>query len=306
MSRPLRIEYPGAFYHVMNRGADRIDVFHNPDFFQLFLDVIAEAHEKYELETHAFCLMNNHYHLLLCTPKPNLNKIMKYINGVFTQRCNILRNGDGPLFRGRYKSLLVDTDNYLLQGSRYIHLNPVDAGMVKKPEDYHWSSCKYYLKSIEKPKWLYCNKILDFFSKNNPTEDYHDFILQKEEMNLKDDLERKRISPILGSKYFMSDIKLKYISDSIRTEIPQLRMLLKNLSQDPENIIQIVSKYFNITPAEIKKYRRGYKNMARMLTIYLIKRFTKLNYQEISDQFENLSPSGISNIYKKIESILRK
>ena len=125
MSRPLRIEYPGAFYHIMNRGADRIDVFHDPEFFRLFLDIISEANEKYELEIHSYCLMNNHYHLLIKTPQSNLSKIMKFINGVYTQRCNILRDGDGPLFRGRYKSLLVDTDSYLLQVSRYIHLNPV-------------------------------------------------------------------------------------------------------------------------------------------------------------------------------------
>jgi putative transposase len=123
MPRPQRIEYENAFYHVMNRGRGRQTIFHSDEYFQAFLAALAEAQQRFGCVVHAYCLMSNHYHLLIETPNANLSRIMRHVNGVYTQRYNRLQQTDGSLFRGRYKVILVDQDAYLLQLSRYIHSN---------------------------------------------------------------------------------------------------------------------------------------------------------------------------------------
>jgi REP element-mobilizing transposase RayT len=143
MSRPLRIQYPNAWYHVMNRGRRWESVFESKDDYQLFLDILHEAIELFSLRISAYCLMTNHYyHLLVQTPDGNLSRCMRHINGVYTQRFNATHGLDGQLFRGRYKAILVWEDSYLLQLVRYIHKNPLRAGMVKRAELYEWSSHK--------------------------------------------------------------------------------------------------------------------------------------------------------------------
>jgi putative transposase len=130
MARPLRIMYAGAWYHVMNRGTARQFIYHTDDQRHLFLSLI---HLRYQAEIHAYCLMGNHYHLLIRIQRPNLDRIMRHLDGIYTQRYNKSLNRDSPLFRSRYKSCLIEAENYLLQTSRYIHLNPVVAKLVTKP-----------------------------------------------------------------------------------------------------------------------------------------------------------------------------
>ncbi|MCU7815442.1 MAG: transposase [Candidatus Thiodiazotropha sp. (ex Rostrolucina anterorostrata)] len=148
MSRPLRVEYENAFYHVMNRGRGRQQVFREAAYYEAFLDCLKEAH--------AYCLMGNHYHLLISTPRGNLSRVMRHVNGVYTQRHNRLRRTDGPLFRGRYKAILVDASSYLLQLSRYIHRNPIEIhkSLVQQLDDYPWSSYPAYVGKAKPPDWL--------------------------------------------------------------------------------------------------------------------------------------------------------
>ncbi len=129
MPRPTRIQYENAYYHVMNRGKARQTIFHGEIYYQAFLQTLDEAHKRFDACIHAYCLMGNHYHLLIETPRANLDRIMRHINGIYTQRYNRLRRTDGPLFRGRYKAIIVDTDDYLLPLSRYIHRNPIVAAV---------------------------------------------------------------------------------------------------------------------------------------------------------------------------------
>ncbi len=125
MPRPLRIEYPGAVYHLMNRGSARQKVFLGSADYREFLKTLSEAHDLWEIEVLAYCLMPNHYHLCLRTPRGNLSRVMRHIDGLYTQRFNRGHRRDGSLFRGRYKAILVDADEYLLAVVRYVHLNPV-------------------------------------------------------------------------------------------------------------------------------------------------------------------------------------
>ena len=167
MARPLRIEYPGAFYHVTSRGNERKDIFKSNTDREMFLSYLASAQEKYEAVVHAYCLMSNHYHLMIETPQGNLSQIMKYINSSYTNFFNIKRKRTGHLLQGRYKAILVEADAYATELSRYIHLNPVRAGMVRSPEEYRWSSYSYYTERSS-PSWLKTGFILGYFG-TDPT-----------------------------------------------------------------------------------------------------------------------------------------
>ncbi len=163
MPRPLRIEFPGAIYHVFSRGNDKKDIFFSDEDRELFLAALDEACLLFDVSIHSYCLMSNHIHLLLETKQANLSHFMKRLLGVYTIRFNRTHKRVGHLFQGRYRAHLVDRDEYLLQVSRYIHLNPVKAGMIDVPEVYAWSSLKFYISSLEAPRFLDKNLILGSF-----------------------------------------------------------------------------------------------------------------------------------------------
>ena len=135
MARPLRITYPGAFYHVTSRGNERKDIFKSRRDREKFLEYFESAAKRYDAVIHVFCLMDTHYHLLLKTPSGNLPQIMRHVNGAYTTYFNVKRGRSGHLFQGRYKAILVDIDEYAKELSRYIHLNPVRAKIVNKKYD---------------------------------------------------------------------------------------------------------------------------------------------------------------------------
>ena len=140
MARPLRIEYPGAVYHVMSRGDGCRPIVRTNKDREAFLVILEEATKRFNILIHGFCLMTNHYHLLVETPDGNLADVMHYINGVYTTRYNARNKTVGHVYQGRYKAILVERDEYLLCLCRYIVLNPVRAGIVEHPAEYEWSS----------------------------------------------------------------------------------------------------------------------------------------------------------------------
>jgi len=140
MARPLRIEYPGALYHITTRGNARASIFKDDADRQAFLRILSKVIERHQWLCHAYCLMGNHYHLLIETPKANLSPGMRQLNGIYTQAFNRRHIRVGHVLQGRFKAILVDKDSYLLELCRYIVLNPVRANMVKLPKSYPWSS----------------------------------------------------------------------------------------------------------------------------------------------------------------------
>ncbi len=166
MSRPLRLEYAGALYHITSRGNERKPIFLEEADFELFLEVLDEVCERFNWVIHSWCQMTNHYHLLLETPDANLSAGMRQLNGVYTVRFNRRYGRVGHLFQGRYKSILVDKSSYLLELNRYIVLNPVRAGMVGHPEDWPWSSYLYTLGRVKSPAWLAIDPTLLLFGQN--------------------------------------------------------------------------------------------------------------------------------------------
>lgn len=141
-ARPLRIEYPGAVCHVTSRGNDRERIYLTDEDYASFLDCLCSVVKRFNWALYAYCLMSNHYHLLIETPDGNLSRGMRQLNGVYTQQFNRKHNRVGHALQGRYKAIFVDKDNYLLELCRYIVLNPVRAGMIRGPKEWQWSSYK--------------------------------------------------------------------------------------------------------------------------------------------------------------------
>lgn len=155
MPRPLRIEYPGAWYHVFSMAARRRPVFKTEEHRDLFLEVVQQTVETYGVEVHAYCVVPDQYHLLIRTPRANLSRTMRQLNGVFTQRSNKRFGGKGQLFRGRYKAVLIDDSVFLGATARFIHNVPVVAEQATKPDQYQWSSGRAQVGGVKGPSWLY-------------------------------------------------------------------------------------------------------------------------------------------------------
>lgn len=163
MARPLRIEFAGALYHVTSRGDRREPIFEDDVDRVAFLNILLEVVGRFNWLCHAYCLMTNHYHLVVETPDGNLSKGMRHLNGMYTQASNRRHKRTGHLFQGRFKAILVDKDRYLLELARYVVLNPVRAGMVKRPEEYVWSSYRAMVGECPTPAWLATDGLLAQF-----------------------------------------------------------------------------------------------------------------------------------------------
>ena len=164
MARPLRLEFPGAIYHITSRGNAREEIFFDEVDRKIFLSILADTVKRYNLIFHAYCLMGNHYHLMVETPDANLSLGMRQLNGVYTQSFNRRHQRVGHIFQGRYKSILVEKGPHLLELCRYIVLNPVKAGMVKRPEQWNWSSYKTTAGMSMAAEFLSTDWILKQFS----------------------------------------------------------------------------------------------------------------------------------------------
>jgi len=164
MARPLRIEYHCAVYHITARGNARQAIYLDNDDRVKFIDTLAQTVKRFHWLCHAYCLMDNHYHLLIETPEGNLAEGMRHLNGVYTQAFNRHHQSCGHLFQGRYKAILVEKQSHLLELVRYVLLNPVRAGIVKRPDDYSWSSYRQTLGLEKVADFLTVDWILDNFS----------------------------------------------------------------------------------------------------------------------------------------------
>jgi putative transposase len=176
MPRPLRTDFPGAWHHVMNRGADHREIFEHDVDYDIFLDSLALASDRSNLEVHAYCLMTNHFHLLVRSLEGQLAGGMQFLIGRFTRLINLRVGRDGSLFRGRYASVLVGSDAHLVQVCRYIHLNPVAARMTSRPEAWPWSSAAAYSGAAQPAPWLKTEFVLELFGTGDRMSAYRDFV----------------------------------------------------------------------------------------------------------------------------------
>lgn len=275
MARPLRIEYPGAFYHVTSRGNEQKDVFKSQRDREKFLEYLGSATERYGAVVHAYCLMSNHYHLLLETPVGNLSQIMRHINGAYTTYFNIKRKRAGHLFQGRYKAILVEFDEYALELSRYIHLNPVRAGIVTRPEEYRWSSYKSYIGREMAPLWLKSKTLLDYFGKKpkETMKKYRSFVEDLLGKEYDSPLEKTFGTAVLGTAEFRELVTSNHLAEKeVDRAVPGIRQFKTN--PEPEDILKAVGAVM------------GEKaKLARQVGMYLCHKYSGKKLRDIGKLF---------------------
>ncbi|MDA3877116.1 MAG: transposase [Halothiobacillus sp.] len=223
MSRPLRIEFSGALYHITSRGDRREDIFVDDTDREDFLEVFAEVCDRHAWACHAYCLMSNHYHLLVETREATLGKGMRQLNGVYTQRFNRRHRRVGHVFQGRYKAILVDKDSYLLELARYIVLNPVRAVMVRSAREWSWSSYRATAGFSDVPSWLSVDRLLSGFGRRRSAamEAYRRFV--SEGRNQPSPWHDLKQQVYLGDEAFVETMQRRLKVDASLDEVPAIQ-----------------------------------------------------------------------------------
>jgi putative transposase len=296
MARQWRIEFPGALYHVLSRGNGRQDIFLSDKDRELFLSLLEELTDRFDIEIYAYVLMGNHYHLLLKTIDANLSRAMQWFGTTYTRKFNINNHTGGHLFQGRYKSIIVQNDAYLLGLSCYIHRNPLRAGIVERLADYQWSSYRYYGYKRKHPAWLTTKTILNQLSGADRHRTYRTKVqyYSKEDGNF---LENIKHGLVYGSQDFIADIKDRFTENKTDVELPQRNSLLRDV--DADSLLKKAAGIldFNIESAHrAKKISPGEKEN-RDLLIYFIWKTGRFSNREIGTLF-GLTYSAISQRVK--------
>ena len=297
MARPLRIEYPGAFYHVINRGQRQDPIVEDDRDRERFTSCLSRMCDQYAIRIHAYCLMTNHYHLILETPEANLSRAMQWLNVSYATYFNRRHQYAGHLFQGRYKAILIEADEYLESLSRYIHLNPVRAEMEEVPWDYAWSSCQYFVKSLKAPGWIDVDRVLLRFARTSRVarNRYKAYLVQSDIADPSKDMTG---SCLLGSKAFVDWAKATFLVDQQNNrDIPELKRIKPCPSV--ETIVELVSDYFKVPSEDILKRGRK-RNQARDITIYLSRQLSGCTGQELGRSFGGISGAAITMRCKSI------
>ncbi len=221
MARPLRIEFAGALYHVTARGNAREDIYLDDGDRQRFLSLLLNTVNRYAWYCHAYCLMDNHYHLLIETIAPTLSKGMKFLNGSYTQYFNRQHHRVGHVFQGRYKALLVQKESYLLELARYIALNPVRAHRVRHADEWRWSSYRATAGYVENDPCLTTDWVLAGFAqtKEEAQRRYREFVQQDKEQASPWNILKNQI--YLGDDAFVNEMQCKLDPEQSLQDIPK-------------------------------------------------------------------------------------
>jgi len=298
VARPYRLQGENCFYHVTSRGDDKKEIFTRPRDYGKFLDYVVRAKERYQCYLYAYCLMKNHYHLLIETRLANISKIMHYINGSYTTYYNIAHRRCGHLFQGRYKSIVVDRASYFLELSRYMHLNPVRAGIVEHPAEYRWSSYNGYLGG--KDNYIDVDQVRHYLGMS--IREYRRFVLDGVG-KAEDPLREVYAGFLLGSVGFIKR-RLQDLEAQITSDDVSYKQALFDDRVRAKDIIRGVTAYYKISLKELLRSKTR-PTTRRQLLIYLLRRYTGLTNREIGD-IVDMSYSAVSKAGLAVERILEE
>jgi len=283
VARPLRIQYENAYYHVTCRGNGRQRIFATDSDRRKFLDLLARSVEIYQVRLIAFVLMDNHFHLIVKTPHANLQELMRHFNISYTGYFNKKHQRTGHLYQGRYKAFLIDAGSYLVEVSRYVHLNPIrtreriDSDQEQKKEylrSYRWSSYPDYISSSRYP-FLVTDEVLGYFRNNRLS--YRAFV-ERGMLSSENPLERGKGHGIIADAVFIKDI-LNRARIKPQREQPAARRALSQVG--PERVLSAVMERFRTTREEILRNR--YQGPARSIAMELLYRHAGMNQREIGE-----------------------
>ncbi len=296
VARPLRIEYEGAIFHVTARGNERQKIFFSQRDYEKFKEYLAAAVEKYGVIIRGYVLMTNHYHLLIETPEKNLSKVMHYINGSYTTYGNIKRKRSGHLFQGRFKSIVVERDSYLLELSRYLHLNPVRAKIVEKPEDYPYSSYNAYT-TMNSDSLVDTTTILAMLESNPDAAKtkYKSFVESALGGEIESPFKKVYGGIILGGSDFIKEVLRKIEAIRLtKADISNRRILRAKLL--PEEIVSALCSHYGLT---LKSVINRERNDIKRRCLYLLKKHTSATNREIGDLLAGMGTAAVAKAYQR-------
>ncbi|MFQ5853682.1 MAG: transposase [Candidatus Binatia bacterium] len=298
MARPLRIEYPGAFYHVTSRGNDRRAVFRDDGDREKFIALLGQGVDQFQLRLHVYVLMDNHYHLLVETVLGQLSRAIRYLNGVYTQSFNRRHSRVGHLFQGRYKAILIEKESYLLELSRYIHLNPWRVLRSQDPFGYAWSSLKAYAGLSSVPGWLTVKEVLASFGGGGKRA-YRDFVREGMESGVKTPWDEVRGQALLGSEGFVSGVVDRYLREVEEkgVEVSGIRELGRFMEAD--KVLREVSRYYGVNKEDLRRRSQVFTE-PRYVASYFLRRMCLLSLIEIGEKV-GLHYSAVSNAIRHVE-----
>jgi len=288
MPRPLRIEYPGACYHVTSRGVDRCTTFVTDQDRRSFLYLLGELLSRFGVETHAYCLMGNHYHLLLRTLRANLSAAMQRLDSLYTSGFNRRHDRDGPLFRGRYRASLIEAEVYLVRAGRYVHRNPLEAGLVTDLDRYRWSSYPAYVGRAPAPEWLRTGVVLQSFDSTTELRRFVEY--GKPDDDLATMLSRG--SPVLGSPEFVERMTAPLSGDASGPADLALPSV--------DKIEGMVVAEFAVSAASLHNSVRGQRNVARMAAIAMANRYGASTLEELAQRYGLANPSSAASAVHRL------
>jgi putative transposase len=314
MARPLRIQYPGAYYHVTCRGNERKEIFLDVRDEEIFLKKLSRSLEVYDVICLAYICMPNHFHLVVTTPEGNLSEFMRHFNISYTSAFNKRHDRVGHLYQGRYKSFLIDADNYLLSVSRYVHLNPVRIKkLLKKKADKKWnilmntrgSSLPGYLSVRKRMEFVDHQIVLDYMGGDNQSGRgyYRRFIQQGLTNEINNPLQLGKGNGIVGKSDFIQRVKGKFIKkEKAQREIPALRALSREM--EPEELIRHFVTSSGKSEAEI--CQRGKETVERAMLMELLYRFCHLTQPQIGELIGGIDYSAVSRARKRLQFQLER
>lgn len=305
MGRPIRVEYSAALYHITSRGNERKKIFLKDADRIKFLKILEDYHDRYEILIHCYILMDNHYHLILETPRGNLLKVMHGINSSYTGYFNRKYGRSGHLFQGRYKGILVEKDSYLLSLSRYVHLNSVRAGLVERPEAYRWSSYCGYIGREKESAWMEYGWVLSQFGTEKKRSQGRYQGYTEEALKVKEDPPLKNLygQVVLGGEEFIGKIKGMLKGRRLPQEIVERKRFVE--SPSPMEVVGVVSEVFRVNPEEILDRRKS-RHRARKVAIYFCQRYTGLSNEAIGKLFGGIHYSAVSKVTNRMREEMLK
>jgi REP element-mobilizing transposase RayT len=296
MARPLRLEFPGAVYHVTARGHERTPIFRDDADRERFLALLSAVRRDFGWEIHGYCLMANHYHLLLETPRGDLSRGMKTLNGRYAQSFNGRHRRRGYLLEGRFRSVLVEKGRPLLELHRYIVLNPVRAGLVERAGDWKWSSYRPVAGSGKEAEWLKTDWTLGQFARGRAAarQAFRRFVAQARGGGK--EIETLERGGFVGDEAFAAGIRARLRGKETSDEIP-LRLRRAVAAVGIEDVRRAVARGWNVPEGALARRRGGDEKKA---AIYLARKLTRLGGREIGAAF-GVKPARVSNVVTELE-----
>ena len=321
MARPIRIEYPGAWYHVTCRGNERRAIFSDDRDRSQFLEILFTTRDIYRIEVHAYVLMENHFHLVVMTPEGNLHGFMQRFNTAYTVYYNRRHRRSGHLYQGRYKAILIDADAHLLELTRYLHLNPVRikeySGLDLKEKReiirlYPWSSYRGYIRLKDRQGFMNYSKVLAMVGSGDDPEGrrrYRQFVMglifKDMDITFWEDVKGQAV---LGSEDFVNGIYERFLSKAKlnRREQPGLKELERGQLRTMEEVAREVAMVFQVPESELYRPRTPCR-IARSVFMEICRRYLtrRRPLSEIGGRVGGVSGSALNQNRKRLEARMR-